>query len=119
YRRRTVCALYDKADVAHFLTKVKPHALELVYRHSPVSPGWIREQYTISHNASENDEMVVTERVNRHHDRSVFNQFIECELPKARRLEAVRLHVVFEVQQRESLANLHKFRIFDVFTPSH
>ena len=38
-------------------------------------------------------------------------------LNKRLRLDA--RHVAFEIQQRETLANLHKCRIFDIFAPGH
>src|SRR5215472_13126207 len=73
-------ARHDESDVAHRFAVIQPHALELIDRHRAVPPGGVCDQHAVSDDAAENDEMIVAQSVDRHHDRCPLNQIIQLQL---------------------------------------
>src|SRR5205085_8609875 len=86
WRFTPISTLDDKSNVADRIPIVKPHALELVDRHRPISPGRVGEQHAVALDAPEDDKVIVAERIDRDHDRGPLDQVVKLELAKPQAL---------------------------------
>src|SRR5580658_680961 len=122
-RLRPVGTLYDKPDVTHRFPVIEPHALELVDRHGSISPGGVGKQNTVPHHAAENDEVVVAEGVDGHHERRLLYQVAQLELTKTltpvEAPAAIGLQVTLEIEEGEAFADLYEVGMLDVFSATH
>src|SRR5258708_37014504 len=101
--------LDDNPDVAYRFPVVKPHALELIDRHGPIPPSRVGDQNSIPHDAAKNDEVIVAQGVDCHHERRPLYQVVQIELTQTltriKTRDAIALIVSLAIVVRNPLTN--------------